>query len=45
MDDYNPCDTCQQRDYCDGWESKFCCKLCMALFDEPDCENCDPWDI
>lgn len=40
-----PCDTCASKDGCDGWEARFCCKMCYYFSDEPDCENCDPMDI
>lgn len=43
-DDY-PCDSCSDRDRCDGWEAQFCCTLCRYYNADPDCENCDPWDI
>ncbi len=39
------CDTCCHRDFCDGWEARFCCTLCHYYSDDPDCENCDPMDI
>lgn len=45
MGDNYPCDTCADRDHCDGWDAQFCCTLCMWGNDEPDCENCDPMDI
>lgn len=39
-----PCDSCDQADFCDGWEAQFCCTLCQwSGYD--DCENCDPYDI
>ena len=44
MDDC-PCDNCSQHDSCDGWEAQFCCTLCRWQFGDPDCDNCDPWDI
>lgn len=48
--DYNgydsdyPCDNCERKDWCDGWEEKFCCTLCEYT-GGGDCENCDPMDI
>lgn len=42
----SPCENCPGREHCDGWEAQFCCTYCMWCSDgEPDCENCDPWDI
>jgi hypothetical protein len=41
-----PCDTCDVS--CDSWDAQFCCTLCrwgLGEDIEPDCENCDPWDI
>ena len=45
--DYDPCpcDDCAERDWCDGWEAQFCCTLCRWRNEDPDCEDCDPWDI
>lgn len=43
-DDY-PCNACIDRDRCDGWEARFCCTLCRYDNADPDCDNCDPWDI
>lgn len=43
-DYYDPCETCSQSDFCDGWEARYCCTRCRALGLE-DCDNCDPWDI
>ena len=40
-----PCDTCGMQDSCDGWEARYCCTLCHWQCDEPDCENCNSWDI
>ena len=40
-----PCDSCAQRDTCDGWDAQFCCRLCHFHNDDPDCSNCDPSDI
>lgn len=47
-DDYNeesdyPCDSCDN--WCDGWEARYCCTLCMWYDDDPDCDSCDSWDI
>lgn len=39
-----PCDNCPDRDHCDGWDARYCCTLCM-WHGEPDCEDCNPWDI
>lgn len=44
MDDEYPCDTCSRRDYCDGWDARFCCTLCQ-WYGMTDCDNCDPMDI
>ena len=41
-DDY-PCKTCDL--HCDFWEAKYCCTLCHWYDDNPDCEDCNPWDI
>lgn len=43
--DPTPCDSCPDKDNCDGWEAQFCCTLCRFQNEYPDCENCDPWDI
>lgn len=43
--DEDPCTSCAWEDSCDVWEAQFCCARCRFLFDDPDCENCDPWDI
>lgn len=40
----NPCDTCPNIDFCDGWEAMFCCTLCQSR-GGGDCSNCDDWDI
>lgn len=40
-----PCDSCCDRDRCDGWEARFCCTLCRYDNADPDCDDCDPWDI
>ena len=49
MDDYYndqcPCDDCPDYDSCDGWEAQFCCTLCRWQCENPDCNNCNPWDI
>lgn len=42
--DYS-CGSCSDRDRCDGWEAKFCSTLCRYDNADPDCDNCDPWDI
>ena len=39
-----PCESCDIADYCDAWESKFCCILCQWLGAEH-CAECDPYDI
>ena len=44
MEDNCPCDTCANRDYCDGWDARFCCTLCM-WYGDPNCGDCDPMDI
>lgn len=44
MWDECPCDTCDQQDYCDGWEARFCCILCEWM-GGGDCNSCDPMDI
>ena len=44
-EDDHPCNTCDLKDSCDGWEAQFCCTLCYYYSDNPDCENCDPMDI
>ena len=44
LDDENPCNSCPQSDYCDGWEAQFCCRLCEYL-GGGDCDHCDPMDI
>ena len=44
MEDH-PCDNCGSAKFCDGWEAQFCCKLCLYLHDDPDCDNCDHMDI
>ena len=38
-----PCDSCDLP--CDSWEAKYCCTLCHWYSDNPDCEDCNPWDI
>ena len=42
-DDGYPCKTCDL--HCDFWEAKYCCTLCHWYSDNPDCEDCNPWDI
>lgn len=44
MEEEYPCNSCEREVYCDGWEARFCCTLCMRSGTE-DCENCDPYDI
>lgn len=45
MDDERyPCETCVNKESCDGWDSIYCCILCVLL-GGGDCEKCDPWDI
>lgn len=39
-----PCDTCNDKDFCDGWEAMFCCTLC-GLQGTDCCDDCDPFDI
>ena len=39
-----PCDACSNRDYCDGWDARYCCTLCQ-WYGMTDCDNCDPMDI
>lgn len=43
--DPSPCDGCVGWDHCDGWEAQFCCRLCYWMYGDPNCEDCDPWDI
>ena len=43
-EDGYPCNTCASESSCDGWDARFCCTLCYYFTDEPDCENCDPYD-
>lgn len=45
LTDSYPCDSCANKDNCDGWEARFCCRLCYYYNDDPDCDSCDPWDI
>lgn len=45
LTDSYPCDSCANKDHCDGWEARFCCRLCYYYNDDPDCDSCDPWDI
>lgn len=40
----HPCRDCSMSDACDGWESQFCCTLCMYLGIEH-CDDCNPMDI
>ena len=44
-DDPCPCDSCSSQDSCDGWEARYCCRLCRWYNEDPDCENCDTMDI
>lgn len=37
-DDYNPCENCSRREFCDGWEAA----VCLA---DPDDPEYDPFDI
>ena len=39
----SPCENCTS--VCDGWEARYCCTLCYFENEDPDCENCDPWEI
>lgn len=41
-DEISPCEDCEYP--CDGWESKFCCRLCHFL-GVGNCDNCDPMDL
>lgn len=47
--DYNsegdPCENCSRSDWCDGWEVMFCCDLCQAHNEYPDCDGCNKYDI
>lgn len=43
-DEECPCETCSNKESCDGWDAAYCCILCDWL-GGGDCENCDPWDI
>ena len=50
MDDFYednqcPCDSCPSQDSCDGWEARWCCRLCLWYNEDPDCDSCDPMDI
>ena len=46
MNDEYPCDACDYKDSCDGWDAQFCCTLCMYLYgDNTPCNTCDPMDI
>ena len=42
--DDDPCNSCSNAEYCDGWEARFCCVRCIHDGCD-DCENCDPMDI
>lgn len=42
--DDDPCADCADRDFCDGWEMRYCCYRCHQLGLD-DCDNCDPMDI
>jgi hypothetical protein len=47
-DSEDPCETCEERDYCDAWEAQFCCTLCCYMNggeEPPWCDECDPMDI
>ena len=44
-DDEYPCNNCPNEENCDGWESRYCCRLCHYYGTDSDCNNCDPWDI
>ena len=44
-DDPYPCDSCSSQDSCDGWEARYCCRLCRWYNEDPDCEDCDTMDI
>lgn len=44
FDDEYPCESCVNKDDCDGWEAQYCCTLCVYLGAD-DCEHCDPNDI
>ena len=40
-----PCDDCEMS--CDMWDSRYCCSYCQWFHgdSEPDCDDCNPWDI
>lgn len=40
-----PCINCNMKDYCTSWEAMFCCDLCQAHNEYPDCDGCDKYDI
>ena len=42
-EDY-PCDDCPDLEHCDGWEARYCYKLCR-YYGGRDCDECDPMDI
>lgn len=45
-DDDCPCNTCEDKDFCDGWEASYCCARCHWLYDgDTPCDICDPMDI
>ena len=47
MGEESPCETCDRKDWCDGWEAQFCCALCIWQNggEPPWCDDCDPWNI
>lgn len=48
MDEQIPCETCDRKDWCDGWEVQLCCDFCIWEHGgkvPPWCDDCDPWDI
>lgn len=45
-EDKYPCDDCDMKHNCDGWDAQFCCTLCMYLYgDETPCDTCNSEDI
>ena len=42
--DEDPCLTCGQSEWCDGWEARYCCTRCQYL-GGGNCDECDSWDI
>lgn len=40
-----PCDFCASADSCDGWDAQHCCTYCLWMNEDPDCSDCDPFDI